>query len=49
MRHGQAPPHVYPELGRALFAAAETMDLHEPMARVRAGLGLIAQGDVAAA
>ena len=33
----------------ALFAAAETMDLHEPMSRVRAGLGLIAQGDVAAA
>ena len=45
----QAPPHLYPELGRALFGAAETMDLHEPMSRVRAGLGLIAQGDVAAA
>ncbi len=45
----QAPPHVYPELGRALATAAETMDLQEPMARVRAGLGLIAQGDVAAA
>jgi len=44
-----APPHVYAELGRALTAAAETMDLQEPMARVRAGLGLIAQGDVAAA
>jgi hypothetical protein len=45
----QAPPHLYPELGRALYAAADTMDLHEPMSRVRAGLGLIAQGDVAAA
>jgi hypothetical protein len=45
----KAPAHVYPELGRALVVAAETMDLQEPMARVRAGLGMIAHGDVAAA
>jgi hypothetical protein len=45
----QAPTHAYAELGGALARGAETMDLMEPMARVRAGLGLIAQGDVAAA
>ena len=44
-----APVHVYPEIARALVTAAETMDLHEPMARVRAGLALIAAGDVSLA
>ena len=38
--------HLYPEIGRALVEAAETMDLFEPMERVRAGLALIAAGDV---
>ncbi len=44
-----AQPHLYPEIGRALHGAAETMDLFEPMERVRAGLALIAAGDVSAA
>jgi hypothetical protein len=44
-----APPHMYPEIGRAMRDAAETMDLLEPMERVRAGLALIAAGDVSAA
>lgn len=44
----EAPAHVYPELGKALAHAAETMDVLEPMARVRASIGLIAAGDVAA-
>ncbi len=38
--------HLYPEIGRALVEAAETMDLFEPMERVRSGLALIAAGDV---
>ena len=42
----EAPVHLYPEMGRALCEAAETMDLFEPMERVRAGLSLIAAGDV---
>lgn len=42
----EAPGHLFPEIGRALCTAAETMDLFEPMQRVRAGLGLIAAGDV---
>jgi hypothetical protein len=45
----QAPSHLFAELGRSLAVAAETMDLQEPMGRVRTGLALIAQGDVAAA
>ena len=44
----EAPTHVYPELGKVLARAAETMDVLEPMARVRASIGLIAAGDVAA-
>jgi hypothetical protein len=42
----EAPVHLYPEIGRALVEAAETMDLFEPMERVRSGLALIAAGDV---
>ena len=34
----EAPVHLYPEIGRALVEAAETMDLFEPMERVRSGL-----------
>jgi hypothetical protein len=45
----EAPVHVYPLMGEALCQAAETMDVAEPMQRVRAGLQLIAAGDVAAA
>jgi hypothetical protein len=44
-----APPHLYREMGRALCQAAATMDIVEPMQRVRAGLQLIAAGDIAAA
>ncbi len=57
VRAGEAPlrivtaaqRHTYPELGRVLVEAAATMDLREPLARVAAGLRLIAQGEVAAA
>ena len=45
----EAPVHLYPEIGRALVEAAETMDLFEPMDRVRSGLALIAAGDVSLA
>ena len=43
-----APVHLYRDLGAALCEAAETMDLLEPLARVRAAITLIAAGDVAA-
>jgi hypothetical protein len=45
----EAPPHLYPDLGRELIGGAETMDINEPMLRVKAGLALIAAGDVSAA
>ena len=35
----------YPEIGRALVEAAETMDRHRAAKRVRSGLALIAAGD----
>jgi hypothetical protein len=45
----EAPPHVYGDMGGALCRAAQTMDIAEPMQRVRSGLQMIAAGDVAAA
>jgi hypothetical protein len=45
----EAPVHLYPQIARALTEAAETMDITEPMSRVRAAVGLLASGDVAAA
>ncbi len=56
-RAGEAPlrlvtaaqPHLHGELARVVLDAAETTDVREPLARVRAGLLLIAQGEVAAA
>ena len=45
----EAPPHLYPDMGRELVTGAETMDIAEPMVRVKAGLALIAAGDVSAA
>jgi hypothetical protein len=45
----EMPVHLYPQIGEALCGAARTMDIAEPMQRVRAGLQLIAAGDVAAA
>lgn len=44
----EAPAHLYAEMGEEIARSAETMDVQEPMARVRAGLALIAAGDVAA-
>ncbi len=44
----EAPAHLYAEMAEALARTSATMDIHEPMARVRAGLALIAAGDVAA-
>lgn len=43
-----APVHRYRELAHVVGEAAETMDLFEPLARVAAGVALVAAGDVAA-
>ena len=42
----KAPVHLTRRSADAVLEAAETMDLFEPMERVRSGLALIAAGDV---